>query len=59
MYIQVEESEVGEINCSQVWKVARVNKSGVIDNENVQRVVDQCVSLMLIFWINENVLDLG
>ncbi|CAI8586011.1 unnamed protein product [Vicia faba] len=41
----VEESEVGEINCSQVWKAARVNKSGVIDNENVQRVVDQCEKL--------------
>lgn len=47
MYIQVEESEVGEINRSQVWKAARVNKSGVIDNENVQRVVDQCVSRIL------------
>ncbi|CAI8595491.1 unnamed protein product [Vicia faba] len=41
----VEESEVGEINRSQVWKAARVNKSGVIDNENVQRVVDQCEKL--------------
>ncbi|CAI8610914.1 unnamed protein product [Vicia faba] len=41
----VKESEVGEINRSQVWKVARVNKSGVIDNENVQRVVDQCEKL--------------
>ncbi|CAI8619633.1 unnamed protein product [Vicia faba] len=42
---RVEESEVGEINRSQVWKAARVNKSGVIDNENVQRVVDQCEKL--------------
>ncbi|XP_058771436.1 uncharacterized protein LOC131644842 isoform X2 [Vicia villosa] len=41
----IEESEVDEISRSQVWKAARVNKNGVIDNENVQRVVDQCEKL--------------
>ncbi|XP_058741384.1 uncharacterized protein LOC131613756 [Vicia villosa] len=41
----IEEPEVDEISRSQVWKAARVNKNGVIDNENVQRVVDQCEKL--------------
>ncbi|CAK8532890.1 unnamed protein product [Lathyrus sativus] len=41
----VEESGEDEINHSQVWKAARVNKNGVIDNENVQRVVDKCEKL--------------
>ncbi|CAK8533623.1 unnamed protein product [Lathyrus sativus] len=42
----VKESGEDEINHSQVWKAAYVNKNRVIDNENVQRVVDQCEKLI-------------
>ncbi|KAL6572504.1 hypothetical protein OROMI_013462 [Orobanche minor] len=39
---KMEELECGTVvpRCS-VWKASRVNKNGVIDNENVQAVVDK------------------
>ncbi|KAL6574303.1 hypothetical protein OROHE_001207 [Orobanche hederae] len=42
----MEEVECGTVvpRCS-VWKASRVNKNGVIDNENVQAVVDKCENL--------------
>lgn len=41
-----------EVPRCSVWKACRVDKNGVIDNENVQGVVDKCVSQMLIFCIH-------
>ncbi|XP_024639753.2 uncharacterized protein [Medicago truncatula] len=41
----IEESENDSVTRCQVWKAARVNKDGVIDNDNVQEVVDECEKL--------------
>lgn len=33
----------------QLWKVARVNKDGDIDNDDVQKIMDKCVSQIFVF----------
>ncbi|CAA0823080.1 Unknown protein, partial [Striga hermonthica] len=34
--------EVKRLPCHKVWKAARVNKDGIIENENVQKVWNEC-----------------
>ncbi|CAA0825195.1 Unknown protein, partial [Striga hermonthica] len=37
--------EVKRLPCHKVWKAARVNKEGIIENENVQKVWNECENL--------------
>jgi len=39
-----EEAEEETIKRVSVWTVSRVGKDGVIDNEEVQKIADKCVS---------------
>lgn len=53
--MQITDSESGMTSVPRhiLWKAARVNKEGEIDNENVQRVWEQCVSRVtfILFYI--------
>jgi hypothetical protein len=50
--MQIKEGKGDEPPLVRVWKAANGNKNGVIDNENVQRILDKCVSKILIFCIH-------
>jgi hypothetical protein len=50
--IQIKEGKGDEPPLVRVWKAAHGDKNGVIDNENVQRILDKCVSKIFIFCIH-------
>jgi hypothetical protein len=56
MYIEKEARGV-EPSLIRVWKTAHAAKSGVIDNDNVQKILDKCVSQILIFCIHDSLVN--